>query len=160
MIKTVAITLMLILLTPSGGDILVQAQSKPTTNAALFNAKSERFLNYAQDFLGFAKSQGDNASESEVAMNLFEIASNQWERLSAAGTLLEIRDNLSCAEDRATVRLVIAREFLTYRKLTANSLESTNNELTHANNTAVVTEGMRMRDELREVEKMFGVEPK
>ncbi len=134
-------------------DDVFSAQTAPQSFAEIVIVKQRRFVDYHQTFVNFGKSASGSADEYEVAMALGTVASRTGEYLAAIHTLLEIYSDLSCGEDRARVRPLIERELVFYSELTGPSIEEADLNIAHTKMPGVAAEGMRMRDDLREVKR-------
>jgi len=140
--------------------ILIFTETSQTQSQSVFLEKAKHFNNYSEDFLGFMRNGVGDDREVDEARELADLAAINSERLSAADTLMEIYGKLSCPEDRERIRPVIQRDFSIYKKLFENSVASANLSLNYTHKPAVVAEGMKMRDELREIENLFNFNPR
>src|SRR6266851_4789517 len=99
---------------------VVSAQTSQSFDKVV-RAKHKHFIEYQQDFLHFGQS-GLGTDEYPIAMDLEKVAEETVQSLAAADTLLEIYGDLSCEEDRASVRPVIEKDLGYYSKLTELSI--------------------------------------
>ena len=136
-----------------GSRYVVSAQTSQSFDK-LVRAKHKHFIEYQQDFLHFGQS-GLGTDEYQNAMDLEKVAEETGQDLAAVDTLLEIYGDLSCEEDRASVRPVIEKDLGYYSKLTDPSIEGANLNIAHTHMPGVAAEGTRMRDDLREVKSIF-----
>ena len=131
----------------------VSAQTQQSFDKVV-RTKHKHFIEYQQDFLHFGQS-GLGTDEYQNAMDLEKVAEETGQNLAAVDTLLEIYGDLSCEEDRTSVRPVIEKDLSYYSKLTEPSIEGANLIIAHTQKPGVAAEATRMRDDLREVKSVF-----
>lgn len=134
-------------------DSPVFAQKESPSSYDLLRAEVERFNNYGQDFLDFAKSSSD--LEWQYAMELQRISGETADRLDAASMLLKIDDALSCQEDREKIRPIIQSQIGYYRELTDQWIGGANVDIAATKQPGVAAEAARMRDDLREIKTIL-----
>ncbi len=135
-------------------DSVVSAQTGPQPFDKMVRAEHKHFVEYQQDFVSFGQSSL-GTDEYQIAMDLEKVALETSQNLSAVHTLLEIYSDLSCEEDRASVRPVIEKELGYYSKEIELSIEGANINIAHTQKPGVAAEGTHMRDRLREVKSIF-----
>jgi len=115
-----------------------------------FVRKAKQFIDYGQDFLDFAKN-GDFQASSDLAA----IASTANSHASAASTLLQVYNDLSCPQDKGMLRTVIRREFSYYSKEVALEIKEAQLDISVTEKPGVAAEALRMKDDLRELQSLF-----
>jgi hypothetical protein len=115
-----------------------------------FANKQQQFVNYDKDFLDFAAS-----GEFQPSYDLALEAKSGIDTAAEARVLLEIYYKLSCSQDRTTVRAVIRDEFDFYAKNLELEIKQVNLSVTQTEKTAIVSEAIRMRDDLRELQELL-----
>jgi hypothetical protein len=130
-------------------------QSTVQPNSVSLHKAVKRFLEYNRDFITFAKSGSPGSPEREVVWDLETVASRASDVLGASSVLLEVRDSLSCEEDRARINPLLRDEFLNYSRLIELDIESVNNGISYIDKPGVAVEAIRMRDDLRDSKRML-----
>lgn len=136
------------------GDAAVSAQTELRFSSELVAEKHQRFVEYQKTFNHFGQSNLAT-DEFQVSISLLTVASRTSEYLAAVHTLLEVYGDLSCEEDRSRVRLVIGRELGFYRELMESAIAESDLNIAHTHMPGVAAEGVRMRDDLKEVKRIF-----
>lgn len=131
----------------------LSAQSQSSTQSNLA-AKEKRFIAYHSDFIDFAKAV-QNSEEFEYVYGFSDLAHETVEQVDAVIALLKIYNALSCNEDRAKISPIIREEVVTYSKYIELSIQSANLSLSAIKRPGVVAEGIRMRDDLRELKDIL-----
>ena len=136
------------------GDVSVSAQPGQRLSSQLVAEKQQRFIEYQKTFHNFGQSNL-NTDEFQFSMSLLTVASRTSDYLASVHALMEVYGDLSCDEDRTRVRPVIARELGFYSQLIESAIAESELNIAHTQMPGVAAEGARMRDDLREVKKIF-----
>ncbi|HTW56833.1 MAG TPA: hypothetical protein VMD99_01745 [Terriglobales bacterium] len=123
-------------------------------NLQTFSAKAKQFSNYGEDFLGFGKGE-NNSLEHTISTELFTVAVQNNERMSALKALLTIHLGTLCPQDRSLVETVIQQEFSYYSKQIAVDIRQVNLDVGDTKKPGVAAEALRMRGDLRELQALL-----
>lgn len=115
-------------------------------------AKQTQFRVYANDFLDFAKSAHDENGtfEHQIALDLNMVASEEADFVDAFSDLVELQDEMKCAQDRTAVSARVDNRAAYYRGLMQNQLKNVNIDLGYTKRPGVAAEALRLKDDLRE----------
>jgi hypothetical protein len=123
-------------------------------NLQTLSAKAKQLSDYGEDFLGFG--QGENNSlEHEISTELFTVAFQNKERVSAATALLTIHLGTLCPQDRSLVETVIQQEFSRYSKQIAIDIKEVNIDVRDTKKPGVAAEALRMQGDLRDLQTLL-----
>jgi hypothetical protein len=93
--------------------------------------------------------------EHEISTELFTVALQNKERVSAVTALLTIHLGTLCPQDRSLVETVIQQELSRYSKQTAIDIKQVNIDVRDTKKPGVAAEGLRMQSDLRELQTLF-----
>jgi len=123
-------------------------------NLQTFSAKAKQFSDYGEDFFGFGKGE-NNSLEHEISTDLFTVAFQNKERMSAVTALLTIHLGTLCPQDRSLVETVIQQEFSHYSKQIAIDIKQVNLDVRDTKKPGVAAEALRMQSDLRELQDLL-----
>jgi hypothetical protein len=124
------------------------------TNLQTLSSKAKQFSDYSEDFLGFGKGES-NSVEHEIATDLFTVAVENNERVSALTALLTIHLGMLCPPDRSLVETVIQEEFSQDSRRIAIDIKQVNLDIRDTKKPGVAAEAIRMQSDLRELQSLL-----
>jgi len=120
------------------------------------NTRNQQFENYKNDFRQFGQTshaQRSGNAEDYTEMQLMVVADQIIVHLEYVETSVEIYLKVSSKQDRLAIWPLITEQMDTTRKRLNQQVEVTNALITELRTPAVVSEAIRMRDDLRKVEE-------
>jgi hypothetical protein len=121
----------------------------PTT----LHVQEKQFLQYAQDFLDFAKSKNKSDDmEYQISYSLYNEAMLIHDRLEKYAVLFDIYGSMLCKGDKSIVGKSIGLELKFDRQQNDVSLEAINLGIADTKSPGVAAEAIRMREDLRKVQ--------